>query len=466
MKNTKLVESITKKDTLNKGQTEALTKIVEFIDSPEKIFTLIGNAGVGKSWLMRSVLSYFKKTNSNSGASSFEAMLSGNSGGSNVLGLAVSHKAKNVLSESIPNSFTIASGLGMKVRYSPTGDTIFYMPDNHYQTPPIFEADLIVVDECSMISKYVFSMIVKHSPGHAKIIFTGDSAQLPPIEADRVQDEDSITFGVKNQFTLTEIMRQVEGNPILGTALKMRDEITNENGRSLDFISDIKTDYDLDKKEGVIVTNRNRAIRSFVENIKKNYDDKTEDEINSFYVAYRNKTVREANNLVRNAIFNTDERFVPRDRIIALETFYKGKEVLVYNAKIYTIKSIKPSVRNGIHVWDLLLEDDELDDKTAMGKALPIVREEGMADYKRQLRRLKKEAKASFNWKPYYKFKESFGSVDYAYAISSHRSQGSTFDTVYTDLTDIMSVSMTTTKEKLQSAYVAVTRAKHKAIIF
>ena len=456
----KFVKKITGIDFLREDKGQCIT-----VDTKDHLYITRDYTVTHNSWLMRSVLEYFQKTNENTDEGNLMALFEGK-GGDNVLGLAVSHKAKNVLSESIPNSFTIAAGLGMKVRYSPSGETIFYMPDNHYQTPPIFDADLIVVDGCSMISKYVFQMIIKHSPSHAKIVFTGDSAQLCPIEANRKPDEDSITFSVKNQFKLTEIMRQKEGNPILDIALDIRDQIANEDGRSLDFLSKIETSYNQETEEGGIVTNKNKAIKSFVANIKKSYDNDNEQGINSFYVAYRNKTVREANNLVRNAIFDTNKRFVPRDRVIALETFYKGKEVLVYNAKIYTIKSVKEGMRNGIHVWDLLFEEDEMNDNSTYGRALPIVHEDGMEDYKRELRALKKQAKKTFNWKPYYKFKEAFGSVDYAYAISSHRSQGSTFDRVYTDLSDIMSVTMTTTKEKLQGAYVACTRPTDILIVF
>ena len=61
--------------------------------------------------------------------------------------------------------------------------------------------------------------------------------------------------------------------------------------------------------------------------------------------------------------------------------------------------------------------------------------------------------------------KATFAEIDYSYAITSHKSQGSTYDNVIVDLKDIYSVGATTNASKSRSAYTGLTRAKNTAII-
>ena len=58
-----------------------------------------------------------------------------------------------------------------------------------------------------------------------------------------------------------------------------------------------------------------------------------------------------------------------------------------------------------------------------------------------------------------------FAEIDYSYAITSHKSQGSTYDNVIVDLKDIYGVGATSAKSKSRSVYTAITRAKNTAIL-
>jgi hypothetical protein len=96
-----------------------------------------------------------------------------------------------------------------------------------------------------------------------------------------------------------------------------------------------------------------------------------------------------------------------------------------------------------------------------------VVSESGKEDYNRILESLKNKAKLNGSlWKNYYLFKEQFAEFNYTYAQSSHKSQGRTYRDVIVLEKDILDVSKIDVKVKLQSLYVACTRASRRIYIF
>ena len=63
-------------------------------------------------------------------------------------------------------------------------------------------------------------------------------------------------------------------------------------------------------------------------------------------------------------------------------------------------------------------------------------------------------------------FTEQFCMVQHAHAITAYKAQGSTIDTVFFDLNDVLSVGPLTPLRKLQSIYVGLTRAKNRLVIY
>jgi hypothetical protein len=61
-------------------------------------------------------------------------------------------------------------------------------------------------------------------------------------------------------------------------------------------------------------------------------------------------------------------------------------------------------------------------------------------------------------WRDVFAFKESFAYFNYSYAASIHKAQGSTINHVFIIEDDILEVKLTTTKEKLQSINVGISR--------
>ena len=66
-------------------------------------------------------------------------------------------------------------------------------------------------------------------------------------------------------------------------------------------------------------------------------------------------------------------------------------------------------------------------------------------------------------WRDYWKFYESFHFLRHGYAITSHRSQGSTYEKVFVDANDIL--RNRNRGEAFRCLYVACTRARRELII-
>lgn len=106
------------------------------------------------------------------------------------------------------NFITIHKLLMFKTDYSINGEMIFVRDNN--ATSLIADYEIVLIDECSMINidmidsifneiRSVQNMRSKGFKRHAKIMFTGDPAQLPPVNEDKSsifsKSEKELTFG-------------------------------------------------------------------------------------------------------------------------------------------------------------------------------------------------------------------------------------------------------------------------------
>lgn len=172
---------------------------------------------------------------------------------------------------------TIAGMLGIRPDWKEdgTGDVhqVFEMPDYkevikaaiangvpiEEVVPPIFFADVVVIDECSMINeeqldniKDLIQQKKELGYGNTAVIFIGDKAQVPPIRTSNAykkgnkfgdidENADSPVFTEKGieVDVLTERVRQGEGNPILDYAQEYRDFSEGVADNSIDEDSDL-----------------------------------------------------------------------------------------------------------------------------------------------------------------------------------------------------------------------------------
>jgi ATP-dependent exoDNAse (exonuclease V) alpha subunit len=70
------------------------------------------------------------------------------------------------------------------------------------------------------------------------------------------------------------------------------------------------------------------------------------------------------------------------------------------------------------------------------------------------------------HWKLYFQLKNAFADIQYVYASTIHKLQGSTYDTTFVDLSMIINSKSISDDLKFRLTYVAITRARKKIKIF
>lgn len=114
-----------------------------------------------------------------------------------------------------------------------TGDTKLNFLRNE-ENP--LEADVIIVDEASMVDIFLLNSLLKATAPGTRLIFVGDANQLPSVGAGNVL-KDMIASGKFNTVSLTKIFRQAAESDIVVNAHKINNgEPVDLTKRSLDFI--------------------------------------------------------------------------------------------------------------------------------------------------------------------------------------------------------------------------------------
>jgi energy-coupling factor transporter ATP-binding protein EcfA2 len=184
---------------LTVDQADALRDI-ETAFEPGGFYLLTGHAGTGKTYLMQ-------RLTKNMLAKKRKVILS-----------APTHKAVAVLKRKVDEAKietvpcrTIQSILSLRPK--PQKDRLIF--ERKRGAEPV-TADVVVIDECSMVDEDLYRQIKRHLP-NAFVLFVGDPAQLPPVG-----EIESLTFQTEKRSHLSTIVRQAAGNPILGAASIIR----------------------------------------------------------------------------------------------------------------------------------------------------------------------------------------------------------------------------------------------------
>lgn len=208
-----------------KRQSELLDVLTNFIfsDDNRALFLLKGYAGTGKTTIISTVVHNLWKI------------------GQKAVLLAPTGRAAKVISGySNRQAFTIHKKIYFPKKQGNGGVSFVMQPNKHTDT-------LFIVDEASMISdekqhaklfengsllddliSYVYS------GKNCKIIFIGDTAQLPPVKLTMspALEADRLSFEFNKEVTeieLDEVVRQEEGSGILANATDLRLLIQNES---------------------------------------------------------------------------------------------------------------------------------------------------------------------------------------------------------------------------------------------
>lgn len=341
---------------------------------------------------------------------------------------------------------------------------------------------ILFVDEASMLNeqniKFLMDAAIRTD---SKVIFLGDPGQLPPIRTgDLVKyGTDSLSPVFKTQkdeysASLTERVRQGEGSPILDYADTFWNYSTTEG----------QTDRRVDDEDMSRVENAQGSIEFIneqqVDKIVPLFKQAVETNNPSLVkiVAYHNNAVRQWNQDIRRKVYGDEysPNPLPGDILMMTDTYNDpasdDAKPLLFNSEDISVISTGP-IRT---VYRVQLMDATIKDPRGKIITVPLIipTKENMAEFNNNKRLLWNEAQKYKNTDRgkykraldmYWSYGTEWAHVEYGYAITSHKSQGSTYDVSIVDSADINSNGFMSDISKARSIYTAITRARNSAVI-
>lgn len=422
---------------LNPEQSSAVEKILQFLHNfnPEQPFFLLeGYAGTGKTFSMQEVIRRFK---------------------GRLIFSAPTNKATKVLRETLasdhyrPECRTIYSILGLRLEANGEVKELA-VPEDPLD---LSQFSGIVVDEGSMVNAQVMHYITLTAREQGiPFIFMGDPAQLPPVKELRSPIWALADAGEDHYAKLTQVMRH--DNQILSLVTSIRKLVDHP-------CPSINIKADNDEGEGVWVEPGTRFRQRILQAAEQGV---FEVPGRAKVIAWRNVTVDEYNTLIRNQIFNDpEELWLPGDRIIATSP---AKDL---QDEPMTMTDDEGEVTRVLVDWHPLYPEFKVfrlsttfdDNRLAV---FQVLHPESKALWERRSVEMAEAAKANRKlWRNFWEFKDAFHQVRYGYAITAHRAQGSTYETVFVDWRDIL--LNRNRQEAFRCLYVACSRPKKRLVL-
>lgn len=421
--------------TLTPHQQIALDHLHTFLDSPERSFVLEGYAGTGKTTLMQAFVSQLKAQGDRRA----------------IVFSAFTNKATKVLNQMVSawgldvECFTCCQLLGLRPQINPETGEQDFVPDPNEESS-FGKFALVVVDECSMVNRNLWELLQTELYAFhltTQLLFVGDSAQLPPIN-----EPTSQTFlEIPHKAQLTEVVRYGSSIGVLAESVRCNLDAYR--------LPTFHTTLNEAKTEGTVILRQSDWTKQLLRAFTSEKGQEDSDYVRA--LAYTNQRVADLNQQIRNAIFGANAcRFVPGERLIAMNPVFRRKdEILMPTSSECWVEDADEDESSGWRVWRLFVVTDANFDAE-----VTVLHESEQQRFQQELKRLA-EGK---QWQDFWLLKQQrFANLNYSYALTVHKSQGSTFQNVFVDLPNLMRNS--NIRERNQLLYVAVTRAAKRLFI-
>jgi len=410
-------------------------------------FMITGRAGTGKSFLTAELVKYFSSTKE----SSKKVQVS-----------ALTHKAlkelKSKLSQSKVNLgdllgiSTLHSYFNIAPKITKEGLQVFEV--QKFKKAPK-KCSILFVDESSMIDEALFDIIQKQSFLYNIVIFVGDEFQLNPVNN---TDFNIFKHNSLRTYTLNNIVRQAQDNPIIKLASKIVDKIKAKDyaDKSYCIKEIIKAQ---DNKHIVVKESEKEFIKDYYNRVHSDNNKPILD--SKFYetviLSYTNKNVNMYNNIAKRIYKNSNTvNIIDKGDLLILQEpsfdkFLKGVIQFQNNDEFY-VTDLKETQHMNIDIYEAYQNED----------FIRIIKPSGINMYNMMLKSLADSAKKNpRNWKAFYDFKAEFTEIKQAFSCTVHKAQGSTVQEAFVDLRGMpwsQSIDLA-----FRLTYVALTRASEKA---
>jgi ATP-dependent exoDNAse (exonuclease V) alpha subunit len=419
---------------LTAEQRAALEALNAFVHSSEKLYLLTGYAGTGKTTLLQIFINGLRAQGDER-----KIVLS-----------AFSNKATKVLASMASqwsldvDAMTCCTLLGLRpVINEDTGNQEF-QPDRK-QGSQVDRYHLVIVDECSMVNEELWKLLVNavsNLYGRTQLLFVGDPAQLPPVN----EPESACFREILQTSALTEVVRY--GGAIGVIAEDVRRHLDR------DRLPRFRTDTNVERTEGCFVLPRPIWETLMLKAFTSEAYQMNPDQVRA--LAYTNRRVAHLNHMIRRAIYGpTALRFVPGERLIAINPCLDDDAIILPTSAEGEVLEARRGRDGEWPIWILSVQTEEGDVRT-----LRVLHESGASEMQLKLETLAREKR----WMEFWDLKQHFHAVDYAYSLTIHKSQGSTFQDVFVDVPSMW--ANRNVIERNQLCYVAITRAAKRLFVY
>jgi exodeoxyribonuclease-5 len=265
---------------LTDGQQAAFDAVMRWLPERAKpFFTIHGFAGTGKTTLVRTIADHL---------------------GERAILCTITGKAASVLRRKtghpVHTIHGLAYSLGDKKRLAKRKHQMSWHALQSLNSERYAEDAVLIVDECSMVNERIARDLLSHG---LPVLALGDPGQLPPVGGE--------PFFTDPDVTLTEIVRQAKGNPIIAASQSIRER-------------------------GVFT-----AAPGFVDHCNKN--DVPDDAVlgSDVILVYKNDTRRQCNDMLRKAFGYVGDLPQYGEKVLCLRN---NHDLELYNGAVYEVEDL------------------------------------------------------------------------------------------------------------------------------
>lgn len=413
---------------LNQGQQAATEAFMQFLFEDGKEFIISGAAGVGKTFLMKHFIDHvipsYRDTCKVIGIEpEYDS----------VMMTATTNKAAEVLSLTTGNpTSTLHSFLNLKVQEDyTTGRTTL----SKTSAWTVHERKIIFIDECSMIDSNLYNYLLEGTH-KCKLVFVGDHNQLAPV----MEKISPIYNNNSPFFELTEPMRNTGQPALMALCAQLRETVQTGEFKPIQIVP------------GVIDHLNDEQMAYHIEQVFK------EQTFDNRILAYTNNRVMDFNNHIRN-LRNLPDAYTDHELLVNNQSIRIGRFQLSVEEEVELL-DVQPPKSEEI-TPEVMFDYMEATIKTRLGQLIYDVKIPYNITHYHDL--IKYFARTK-NWNRYFHMKQNFPDLRQRDAATTHKAQGSTYESVFIDLSDI-----STCRQPDQAArllYVACSRPRSRIFFY
>ncbi|MEN9885674.1 MAG: hypothetical protein RL758_252 [Pseudomonadota bacterium] len=447
--------------TLTDSQSEVLEGLKTFIFAPRDdsgTATLGGYAGVGKTTVVGRLIK------------------SAADQGKRVLAMAPTHQAVSVLASKMPSctqASTVHSALGL--RMVERNDGTLGVGQRVGQVR-LREFDLAVVDEASMLDRALFGMLMQNR-GCCRVLFVGDPAQLAPVgDGGKLLSPVFDEAIVPTQFRLTEVVRQAADNPVIRWSQVLRRNVNSNSTPDIAELGVLLREGD-DKFLSIQPGGAYRLTELCIDAIRNG--------VAARILSFKNSSVIRHNHEVHSALHPDVDGFAEGEPAIVQSQFYAHDKETDQMVRFHTSQQVEVlSCEPGrsaqfpdVPCWRLKVA-------SSYGSEVSVLVPKFEVNFTQEIDALFREAnfqneqarhepmasasmrraRAAAALAEAKSRRAAFALIRHAYAMTFHKSQGSTFEASLIDW-EGMADPRQSGSDKARMAYVGVTRTSKYLVV-